>query len=370
MRYPLSTLLILLGFLTAAHGQPTLKEAFKGQLLVGAALNGSHISGTNADNCEIALVESQFNSISPENILKWEPVHPSADTYNFGPADRYVEFGVKSHMFIVGHTLVWHSQTPRWVFEDAEKNPVGRDTLLKRMHDHIASVVGRYKGRINGWDVVNEALNEDGTLRKSRWLQIIGEDYILKAYQFAHEADPGAELYYNEFSLENPIKRQGAIELIRNLQSHGIPIKAVGLQGHYKMNWPSPALLDETIQAFGALGVKVSVTEFDMDVLPPATASRSADVGMRLNYQAKANPYTNGLPDSVQQELASRYAALFRVFLKNAKVMERVTFWGVTDRNSWLNDWPVRGRTSHPLLFDRNCKPKPAFDAVIATAAR
>ena len=210
-------------------------------------------------------------------------------------------------------------------------------------------------------------MNEDGSLRESSWKKIIGDDYILKAYQFAHEADPKAQLYYNEFSIENAPKRKGAIALIKKLQAAGIPIAGVGLQGHYKMDWPTPAALDETIKAFAGIGVKVNVTELDMDVLPPATRSQAAEVSMNVALQAKLNPYTNGLPDSVQQALAKRYADLFAVFVKNKSSITRVTFWGVTDEGSWLNFWPVKGRTAYPLLFDRNCQPKPAFNEVIQT---
>ena len=216
--------------------------------------------------------------------------------------------------------------------------------------------------------MVNEALNEDGTLRESPWKKIIGEDYLLKAYQFAHEADPQAELYYNDYSLENAPKRNGAIALIKKLQAQGVHIAGVGLQGHYKMDWPEPQQLDETIEALSKLGVKVMITELDLDVLPPATQSQAAEVSMNFALRAELNPYTNGLPDAVQQQLAKRYADLFAVFVKHHDTVSRVTFWGVTDGNSWLNNWPVKGRTAYPLLFDRNCQPKPAFNAVIQTS--
>ena len=268
-------------------------------------------------------------------------------------------------MFIVGHTLVWHNQTPKWVFHDDRGNPLAHDALLLRMSNHIFTVVGRYKGKIGGWDVVNEAVDDDGTLRKSEWEKIIGPDYIIKAYQFAHEADPQAQLYYNDYSLENEAKRNGAIALVRKLQAAGIPIAGVGLQGHYKMDWPSPAQVDETIDTFARLGVKVIITELDLDVLPPATGSQAAEVSLNFALQAKLNPYTNGLPDAVQQQLAKRYADLFRVFVKHKDSVSRVTLWGVTDADSWLNNWPVRGRTAYPLLFNRDGVPKLAFDAVI-----
>ncbi len=356
------------GVLLATRGfaQTTLKATFKNDFLVGAALNEAAFTGRNTN--VVALVKAQFDTISPENVLKWESIHPRPVQYNFGPADQYVGFGQKNGMFVVGHNLIWHQQTPKWVFQDDQGNPVGRDTLLGRMHDHISTVAGRYKGKIGGWDVVNEALNEDGTLRESPWKKIIGEDYLLKAYQFAHEADPQAELYYNDYSLENPPKRNGAIELIKKLQAQGVHIAGVGLQGHYNMDWPSPAQLDETIGAFSRLGVKVMITELDMDVLPSATGSQAAEISMNFALQAKLNPYTNGLPDAVQQQLAKRYADLFAVLVKQHAVVSRVTFWGVTDGDSWLNGWPVKGRTAYPLLFNREGMPKPAFDAVIEAA--
>ena len=363
--------LIIMGALglpshAGAQQRATLKEAYKNCFLVGAAVNPAVVS--ERDVRDTAIVKAQFDTISPENVLKWERVHPEPDRYNFGPADKYVAFGEKNHMFIVGHTLVWHNQTPKWVFQDAQGNPLTRDALLKRLHDHIATVVGRYKGRINGWDVVNEALDEDGSLRQTPWLKIIGEDYIAKAFEFAHEADPKAELYYNDYSLPNKAKLKGAIDLISKLKAQGVPVTGVGFQGHYKMDWPSPDDVDTAIAAFEKLGVKVMVTELDIDVLPPAMQDRGADVRRNVALQSKLNPYAKGLPDSVQEKLTKRYADLFSVFVKHCKTVTRVTFWGVTDRTSWLNNWPVRGRTSYPLLFDREGKPKPAFEAVVKVA--
>jgi endo-1,4-beta-xylanase len=358
-----------LGIALAMTGcaQTSLKDAFQKDFLIGAALNERQFTG--ADSNAVAIVKTQFNTISPENVLKWESVHPLPGKFNFAAADRYVEFGVENKMFIVGHNLIWHSQTPNWVFKDEQGKPLDRDTLLARMREHIFTVVGRYKGKIGGWDVVNEALNEDGTLRDSEWKKIIGEDYLLKAYQFAHEADPAAGLYYNDFSLENLPKQNGAIALIKKLRAQGVKITAVGLQGHYKMDWPTTNQVDETISAFAKLGVKVMITELDMDVLPAPTKNIGADVAMNFAMHEKLNPYAKGLPDAMQQKLARRYADLFSVFLNHRRDITRVTFWGVTDANSWLNNWPVNGRKAYPLLFDRNYHPKPAFDAVIQTAA-
>jgi endo-1,4-beta-xylanase len=263
---------------------------------------------------------------------------------------------------------VWHAQVPEWVFQDDQGKPLTRDALLKRMHDHIFTVVGRYKGRIQSWDVVNEALNEDGTLRQSKWLKIIGKDYIEKAFEYAHEADPQAELNYNDYNLEYPAKRDGAVTLIKELQAKGIPVAVVGVQGHDRLDWPSAAVEDATIDAFAKLGVRVAITELDVDVLP-SIAPGSADVSLKVKADPKLNPYPSGLPDDVQQALARQYATLFGVYLKHRAAMSRVTLWGVTDADSWRNDWPVVGRTDYPLLFDRNGQPKPAFDAVIRQAA-
>jgi endo-1,4-beta-xylanase len=353
----------------AAEAQATaLKELYKPHFLIGAALNQGHFRET--DTVGVAVIRQHFNTITPENDLKWERVHPAPDRYNFEPADKFVEFGEKHGMFIVGHTLVWHSQTPRWVFEDADGKPLTRDALLQRMRDHIFRVVGRYKGRVHGWDVVNEALNEDGTMRQSPWFRIIGEEYVARAFEYAQEADPKAELYYNDYSLENPAKRDGAVELVRRLKAQGLKVTAIGTQHHNRLHTPTVEQMDAAFRAFKALGVKICVTELDVDVLPRATRRPTADVGTRVELTPELNPYTAGLPDEVQAALAQRYAEIFGVFLKHSDAIHRVTFWGVTDRVSWLNNFPVRGRTNYPLLFDREGKPKPAFDAVVAAASK
>ena len=355
--------LALLAAAAQAQTGAALKDAFQGIFRIGVAVNPSQFE--ERDQRGDPIISAQFNSISPENVLKWEVVHPRADAYDFDPGDRYVAFGEKNKMFIIGHCLVWHSQVPRWVFQDEKGLPLTRDALLERMHDHIRRVVGRYKGRIGGWDVVNEALNEDGSLRKSPWYNIIGEDYLVKAFQFAHEADPNAELYYNDYSLENEPKRKGALELIRKLKAAGIPVAAVGLQGHDTLDWPTAQQQSDTIEAFAALGIKVNITELDIDVLPRTQAGNSADVAAVAAASGRGpNPYVHGLPDEVQQALAKKYAELFAVFVAHRASITRVTFWGVTDGDSWLN----RGRANYPLLFDRQGKPKPAFDAVIKTA--
>jgi endo-1,4-beta-xylanase len=354
-------------FVARAQAPVTLKEAYRGAFAVGAAVNAAQF--TEKDGSGAALVKAQFNSITPENALKWENIHPRLDTYEFDLADKYVAFGEQNHMLIVGHCLVWHNQIPGEVFRDNRGNLVSRKVLLKRMHDHIRMVVSRYKGRIKSWDVVNEALNDDGSLRPTLWLKIIGEDYIAKAFQYAHESDPRAELTYNDYSLENEPKRNGALALIKKLKAQGVPITSVGLQGHDNLTWPSVAQEDETITAFGKLGVHVIISELDVDVLPsPPIEQGSADVSARVEGDPSLNPFTSGLPEGVQQALAKRYADLFESFLRHRDVVHRVTLWGVTDGDSWRNNWPVRGRTNHPLLFDRNGQAKLALTAVIQAA--
>ena len=363
----LPLVLALLASLANAQ-QPMLKDAYQGCFLIGAALNESQFTGRDAK--EAAIIKSQFNTISPENVLKWERIHPQPKTYEFNLADKYVEFGQQNHMFVIGHNLVWHNQVPKWVFEDDKGKPLTRKVLLKRLQEHIKTVVGRYKGRINGWDVVNEVVDEDGTLRKSSWLKIIGPDYIEKAFEYAHKADPKAELYYNDYNLEIEAKRKGALGLVRNLKAKHVPITGVGLQDHFSLDFASADQINATIDAFSKLGMKVMITELDVGVLPRPTRQETADVSLRAASNPKLNPYPDGLPDSLQQQLASRYADLFRTYASHCGVVTRVTLWGVSDKDSWKNNWPVRGRTDYPLLFDRSGEPKPAFNAVIEAAPK
>jgi endo-1,4-beta-xylanase len=342
---------------------PALKDAFKDCFRIGVALNQATFTGE--DTNAVAIAKAQFNTITPENILKWESVHPEPNKFAFDLPDQYVAFGEKNGMFIIGHTLVWHNQTPKWVFQDDKGNELSRDALLNRLKEHISTVVGRYKGRVRGWDVVNEALNDDGSMRKTPWYRIIGDDYLIKAFQFAHEADPAAELYYNEFALDKRGKRKGAIALIKKLQTAGVPVTGIGYQAHVKLETPSVAVVDKVITDLAALGIKVMITELDVDALPSGKSYAGADIDKLAKYRASLDPYTNGLPAEVQKKLAERYRDLFRVFVKHRDVIPRVTFWGVEDGGSWLNSFPIRGRTNYPLLWDRQYRPKPAFDAVL-----
>jgi endo-1,4-beta-xylanase len=338
----------------AAAQAAALKELIPKGWLIGVALNQRQSDGTDA--AAVDLVTRQFNSITPENLLKFESIQRQPGLFTFDAQDRYVAFGAARGMAVIGHTLVWHSQTPAWVWAGTDGGLTDRATMLERMHTHIATVVGRYKGRIRGWDVVNEALNDDGTLRDSPWRRGIGDDYIARAFEFARQADPGAELYYNDFNLASrPAKRAGAIRIIRDLQQRGLRIDAVGEQGHWRLESPTTAEIDQTISELRATGLKVMITELDVNLLPPAGPPTPGQPP-----SPAANPYVTGLPDDVQQALARRYADAFRVMLTHRDDIARVTFWGVSDGDSWLN----RGRMNHPLLWDRQRQPKPAFDEV------
>jgi endo-1,4-beta-xylanase len=327
-----------------------LKDLMPKGMVIGVAINQRQFDGT--DSAAVEIITKHFNQISPENALKFQPTHPAADRYAFEAADRYVQFGVDRHMQVVGHNLVWHSQTGAWVFQGTDGKPADRDTLLARMRDHIQTVVSRYKGKIHGWDVVNEAIDEDGSLRKSPWQVGIGDDYVAKAFEFAREADPNAELYYNDFNLEKAAKRAGAIKLVKDLQARKLRIDGIGNQAHWRLETPTIDEIETSLVELHATGLKVMYTELDVNLLP--NTPRGAD-------PAVANPYANGLPDDVQQQLARRYADVFRVFLKHRDAVTRVTFWGLSDADSWLN----RGRMNFPLLWDRQRQPKPAFQSVV-----
>jgi endo-1,4-beta-xylanase len=373
MKY-LSSILILFIFLSVVSGiyngtaqsQETLKHAYKDLFLMGTALSANQINGD--DPRALTLTAQQFNSITAENDMKFGPIHPEPGTYRFETPDRFIEFGEQNDMFIVGHTLIWHAQTSNWIFKDDDGNDVDRETLLARMRDHISTVVGRYKGRVHGWDVVNEALNEDGSLRQSKWMKIIGEDYVQKAFEYTHQIDPEAELYYNDYNLFHKEKRDGAVRLVKNLLANGVRVDAIGMQGHWGLDYPAVEEAEASILAFAELGVQTMVTELDINVLPDPQTWRGADVSLSAEARDALDPYKDGLPDSVQQHLAGKYAELFGLFVKHSDKISRVTFWGTHDGHSWKNNWPVRGRTNYPLLFDRNYTPKPAFEAVIKVA--
>lgn len=349
-----------------AQEKKTLKEALKGKFLIGTAVNTRQASGQ--DKAGVRVIQEQFNAIVAENCMKSQEMHPEENRYNFTQADEFVAFGEKNGMVITGHTLIWHSQLSPWFCVDGEGKNVSPEVLKKRMKDHITTIVKRYKGRIIGWDVVNEAIEDDGSYRKSKFYEILGEEYIPLAFQYAHEADPDAELYYNDFSMANPGKREGVVKLVKALKKRGIRIDAVGMQGHIGMDYPQVGEFEKSMLAFAEAGVKVMVTELDLTVLPTPKQNIGAEVSASFEYKKDMNPYPNGLPEDVSKAWTERMNDFFRLFLKHQDIITRVTLWGVTDLDTWRNDWPMRGRTDYPLLFDRSYQPKPVVSLIINEA--
>ena len=341
----------------------SLKDAFAGKFYIGTALDSAQIIGE--DMAAIRVVKEQFSAIVPENCMKSENIQPEEGVFDFSLPDKFVDFGEQNNLFVTGHTLIWHSQTPPWFFVDSLGNDVSREVMIERMKSHIHTVVGRYKGRIKGWDVVNEAILDDGSFRRSKFYQIVGEDFIRLAFEFAHEADPDAELYYNDYSMASPGKREGVVAMVKKLQEQGVRIDGIGMQAHIGLDNPNIDEFEKSIEAFSTLGVKVMITELDLTLLPFPDQNVGAEVSASFDYQQKMDPYKNGLPDSVNVQFEKRYLDFFKLFLKHQDVISRVTQWGVNDAQSWRNYWPIDGRTDYPLLFDRDNQPKPVVAKII-----
>jgi endo-1,4-beta-xylanase len=359
------TITVLLAFFSCQKlekEEPTLKSAYSGDFLIGSALGTTHINGTIPEANE--LIKNQFAVYTPENVMKSQEIHPGWDEYNFDLADKLIALGEKNNVPVVGHTLIWHSQLSPFITKN-----ISPDSLKLFMKNHISTVAGRYNGKILGWDVVNEALNEDGTLRKSIFLEKLGEQYLIDAFKLAQEAAPSAELYYNDYNNEQPKKREGTIKLVKMLQAAGAKIDGVGIQGHWSINGLPLKEIEESIIAYHELGLKVMFTELDITVLPNPWDLKGAEVSQNFEGSPFMNPYPDGLPDDVSQKLANSYESLFKLFLKHKDKVSRVTFWGVNDGHTWLNNWPIKGRTNYPLLFDRNYQPKKAYQAVMGLKA-
>ena len=373
----------------SAEKSVALKDAFKEHFLVGTAINRSHATGANVGRRtlaqveqEIALIKAQFNQITSENDMKWERIHPREGPagYDFGPADAFVQFGEKHGLTLVGHTLVWHNQTPDWVFAGtnppppsarppSEKQPgqmraayagprASRAELLERMREHIHAVVGRYKGKVKVWDVVNEAIDNESpekALRNSLWLQIIGPDYIAKAFHYAHEADPNAILRYNDYQLEDPVKVRKLVTLVKSLQEQKVPIHAIGTQAHLNVTTGTFERIDRSLTELAKLGLPIHVTELDINSAQGGQRRTDADVA------TNAASTQGGLVAEADQRLTRAYEAVFRAIMKHRDVVKMVTFWGVNDAVSWR-------RAGNPLLFDSENQPKPAFAAVMRLA--
>ncbi|MDE6108665.1 MAG: endo-1,4-beta-xylanase [Muribaculaceae bacterium] len=360
MKSRILTIIAAAASISAAAQVPTLndtplKDVFGDKFKVGVAINNFQAHETDAKGAEV--VKHHFNSIVAENVMKNEKIHPEKGVYFWDDADAFVKFGEDNGMDIIGHCLVWHSQLAPWFVVDDEGNYVSADTLKARLRDHIHTVVGRYKGRVRGWDVVNEAIVEDGSYRKSPLYQILGEEFIPLAFQYAHEADPDAELYYNDYGMNVAGRRDAVVRLVGELKKRGLRIDGIGMQGHMGMDYPDFEEFEAAIDAFAGTGCKVMITEWDMSALP--TLHRSANVADVVAFRKAMNPYPDGLPADVAAEWNSRMDAFYSLFLRHADQIDRVTAWGVSDGDSWKNGWPMRGRVEYPLLFDRNYEMKP-----------
>jgi GH35 family endo-1,4-beta-xylanase len=337
---------------------PSMKDAYRGIFLIGTALDFRRPDEFSA--AELELITSQFNVITPENSMKPGPVHPQENSWNWTQPDALVGFCEKNSMTVMGHTLVWHSQTNPWFFEGAS-----REVALQRMRDHIHTLVGRYKGRIAGWDVVNEAINDGGdattatteNLRAAPWFKTVGPDYLVHAFKFAREADPAVALHYNDYNIESGPKHQSSLRLLERLKSEGAPITTVGIQGHWsvaRMTSEKLEDIEKAIENYKALKLKVAITELDVTM----TGEGGGQLGGGRGRGAAPPPTADML-----EAQAAAYGKLFALFVKHRDAIDRVTFWGLHDARSW------RGG-QHPLAFDRDSQPKPALQAIVDAARR
>lgn len=345
--------------LAQASHEVGLRDHFRQDFHIGTAI--SHKLMQEFAPVYRELILREFNAVTLENDMKWSLIHPQRDTWQWQVPDKFVAFAHQHNLYAVGHVLVWHSQVPEWVFKDESGKVLSRDALLARMQHHIHTVVSRYKGKLDAWDVVNEAIDEGDGWRKSHWYNIIGADFVDRAFHYAHDTDPSAHLIYNDYNMHLPAKREFVVEMVKGLQKRGVPIHGIGMQGHVGLTYPDIKEFEQSIQAYAALGMRVHITEMDVDVLPVAWEHTGAEISDNFAYADELNPYTNALPLSTQRQLTDRYVEFFKLFLKYRDDIERVTLWGTADAESWKNNFPVRGRTNYPLLFDRDYRKKSAY---------
>jgi endo-1,4-beta-xylanase len=335
-----------------------LKEAYKDDFLIGAALSASIIK--KQDPKLVALITKEFNSITPENCQKWGEIRNEDGSWKWEDSDAIVNFGSKHNLHMVGHTLGWHSQIPDSVFKNKDGSYISKEALAKKQQEHITTLVGRYKGKIAAWDVVNEAMGDDNKMRPSHWYNIMGDDFLVNAFNLAHETDPKAHLMYNDYNNEQEGKRNATVEMLKRLQKLGAPIHGLGMQAHVGLA-SDMKNFEDSIIAYSELGLRIHLTELDIDVLPSVWNLPVAEISTRFEYKPERDPYTKGLPKEIDEQLAKAYETLFKILIKHKDKVDRVTFWGVSDDASWLNGFPIPGRTNYPLLFDRNQQPKSAY---------
>ncbi|HEY7118006.1 MAG TPA: endo-1,4-beta-xylanase [Tepidisphaeraceae bacterium] len=333
---------------------PTVKDTYRNFFLIGMA---GDLPGNYSD-AEKTLVNENFNVVTPENCMKPGPVHPDENTWRFDRPDALVAWCAENHIAVHGHTLVWHAQTGNWFFREGDKAVV-----IGRLKEHIRTLVGRYKGRVGSWDVVNEAINDRGddqtagteNLRNSAWLRIIGPEYLTLAFRFAHEADPGARLYYNDYGIESGAKHGSSMVLLKRLIKDGVPIHGVGIQGHWSTMGVPYAALDQAISDYASLGLKVSISELDVTIRGAAGGQFGPGAGAGgRRFGGAAAPAS---PQDLKAQ-ADAYARIFAILIKHQDVVERVTFWGLSDRRTWRFG-------QHPLIFDADNRRKPAYAAIV-----
>ena len=359
--YFLSTFLLISGFNFSELS--SLKKVFDSKFKVGVAINKNQIKQKKSK--EVDLIKNQFSSLTAENVMKWEEIHPKKNKYNFKISDLIVSMAQENDQDLIGHTLVWHNQIPEWVTRNPDGSLVEKNKLFDNITQHISSVAGRYSGKIKGWDVVNEAILDDGSFRKNDFYNIAGEDYIFKSFEIAQKVDPSAELYYNDFSMYKPEKCDAAIVVANKIKDKGIRIDGIGLQAHWGLDYPTIDEIEQSIIKIYEAGYKVHFTELDIDVLPNLWEIEGADLSDNFKSNDELNPYRKHLPDSISNLLANRYSEIFDLFVKHSNKIERVTFWGLSDGYSWKNDWPAKGRTNYPLLFDKENEPKEAYHDIL-----
>lgn len=340
-----------------------LKDAFKGDFLIGTAISNRTLEEN--DEQLKSLIAREFNAITAENCMKSALLQPRQGQWRWDLADRFVDFGSRNRMAIVGHALVWHSQVPDDFFVRQNGEKISREELIQRMETHIHTVVGRYGDRVRYWDVVNEAIDDEKGWRKSDWFKVMGsEEYLEHAFRLTHELAPQAQLLYNDYNMHLPGKREFLVDVIRDYKRRGVPIHGIGMQSHVGLSYPDLQQYEASLKAYADEGMRIHITELEVDVLPVAWEHMGAEISTNFEYSDQLNPWPNGLPASVEQQLTERYVEMFELFLKYRDSIDRVTTWGTHDGESWKNDFPVRGRSNYPLLFDRKQKPRPAYFAV------
>lgn len=325
-----------------------LKDYFSSYFPIGAA-----VSPRSLHTDEAGLILREFNSITAENAMKMGPIHPKENEYYWKDADSIAAFAQRNHIKLRGHNLCWHNQAPKWFFTNTAGDTVSKEVLLSRLKEHITTVVKHYKGIIYAWDVVNEAVsdNPDEYLRNSPFLRICGEEYIAKAFLYAHEADPDAQLFYNDYNEINPVKREKIVRLLKELKAAGIPIHGIGLQAHWAINEPSEEVLNQTFKRFSELGLKIQVTELDISVYSKEHHAR----------ERKSEDSNTAFTPEKENAQIQMYKRCFDIFRKYRKYITGITFWNLSDRSSWLDNFPVRGRKDYPLLFDKDLQRKKVY---------